>query len=250
VLLTVFRRGRLLLRKLPGVIHYSSEYTKLRRYGMSLKRTLTTQERVDIAVEAGLQMEIQEHIRMHNAKGEGAGVLSVKIAPNQSANYTYLPDYAFAAIDCYLTSLGVAQYVEDVEPKASMLSMDNLQYANHCHEQAAYFESQAGKTYSGLLRQNAEYAAACTAFAMIEESIKTHPFEIHGNKLLGDFITKEVHVLKLANGRKVCRSVGEDGTFLFYKHDDCETHLSVDEILNHELNELANTLHDKGLGLN
>jgi len=213
---------------------------------MSLKRTLTTQERVDLAVEAGLQMEIQEHIRMHNAKGEGAGILTVNIAPGQSVNYTYLPDYAFAAIDCYLTSLGIPLYGEPT--KASMLSMAHLQYANHCHEQAAYFESQSGKTCSGRLKEDAEYAAAHTAFSMIEEIVQKHPIEIHGATILVDDVNK-ILTLKLASGRMVCQAKGFAG-YGYYKPDGYTSHMSVDDILNHEINELANVLHDKGLGLN
>lgn len=228
---------------------------------MSLKRHLTTQERVDLAVLTGHWEAVTEYIRMHDGQGgvgaeTGNGVLTVN-EPQGVKTYSALPGYAFAAVDCYLTSLGVVEYTTrekapDVVPKQSMLTMEHLNYANHCHEQAAYFESQSGKTYSGHLKERAEFASSHIAFSIIEESIKTHPFDVHGNKLFTD-ATHETHTLKLANGRMVCRGVGEsaphgDG-YVYYKHDSCKSHLSVEDILNHEMNELAETLQNKGLGL-
>jgi hypothetical protein len=230
---------------------------------MSLKRELSTQERVDLAVKAGHWAAVTDFVRMHDGQGltgaeTGNGVISVAEPSGTPKVYSSLPGYAFAAIDCYLTSLGVVQYTtreraKDIVPKPSMLTMAYFNYANHCHEQAAYFESQVGLTYSGRLKQDSEFAASHIAFSIIEESIKTHPFDVHGNKLFAD-ATHETHVIQLANGRKVCRGTGEADRngqrgYVFYKHDDCKTHLSVEDILNHEMNELAETLREKGLGL-
>lgn len=230
---------------------------------MSLKRELSTQERVDLAVKAGHWAAVTDFVRMHDGQGAtgaetGNGVISVAEPSGTPKVYSALPGYAFAAIDCYLTSLGVVQYTtreraNDIVPKASMLTMTHFNYANHCHEQAAYFESMTGLTYSGRLKEDSEFASAHIAFSIIEESIKTHPFDVHGNKLFVD-ATHETHTLKLANGRMICRGVGETErpghyAYIYYKHDDCKTHLSAEDILNHEMNELAETLQNKGLGL-
>jgi hypothetical protein len=225
---------------------------------MSLKRTLTTQERVDLAVKAGYWADITEFVRMHDGQGAtgaetGNGVISIAEPSGTPKVYSALPGYAFPAIDCYLNTFGIPLDVE-VEtpavsaPKASMLSMAHLQYANHCHEQAAYFESQSGKTCSGRLKEDAEYAAAHTAFSMIEEIVQKHPIEIHGATILVDDVNA-IRTLKLASGRMVCQAKGFAG-YGYYKPDGYTSHMSVDDILNHEINELANVLHDKGLGLN
>jgi hypothetical protein len=223
---------------------------------MSLKRALSTQERVDLAVAAGHTKLVMEHIRIHNAQGEGTGQLTVHLGPHNSTHYIYLPDYAFAAIDCYLTSLGIPLDGEVPESipalKTSILTMENLRYANHCHEQAAYFQQNQGKTLSGILFERTEFAAIHLAFSMIEEIINTHPFEIHRCKLNYDDVD-DVWMLLLPSGRVICRGESE------YKVPGCITCVyfqtksndprSTDDILNLELNELADTLHDKGLGL-
>lgn len=224
---------------------------------MSLERVLSTQERVDLAVTVGHKDAVLEYIRMHDRKGEGSGQLSVHTSPGNTIHFVHLPDYAFAAVDCYLTSLGVVLYVTvkdvgRVAPKPTFLTTEHLKYANHCHEQAAYFGDMEGMTYSGRLKQDAEFAAAHTAFSMIEDSIKAHPFDVHGNEILIDLQTG-VHTLRLANGRMVCREPGsgEKGAdaYSYYKHETCDSHLSVDDILNHELNELVDTLYNKGYSL-
>lgn len=226
---------------------------------MSTKRALSTQERVNLAVKAGHWAAVTDYVRMHDGQGgigaeTGNGVISVAEPSGTPKVYSSLPGYAFAAVDCYLTSLGIPLDGEVETPAvsvhtASVLAMDQLHYANHCYEQAAYFESQKGKTYSGRLHQDAEYAANHVAFSMIAASVETHPFDIHGNTLLVD-TEHQTTTLKLANGLMVCRGKSGGGdVFIYYKHDGCRSHRSVDDILNHELNELANTLHDKGLGL-
>lgn len=224
---------------------------------MSLKRELTTQERVDLAVKAGHWAAVTDFVRMHDGQGAtgaetGNGVITVAEPSGTPKVYSALPGYAFAAIDCYLTSLGVVQYTtrekaNDIVPKPSMLTMTHFNYANHCHEQAAYFESMTGMTYSGRLKEDAEYAAAHTAFSMIEEIILKHPIEIHGATILFDDI-EDVYTLKLASSRMVCRAKGF-ATHNYYKPDCFVSHMSVDDILNHEMNELAETLQNKGLGL-
>jgi hypothetical protein len=197
-----------------------------------------------------------EHIRMHNAQGEGTGQLSVHTSPGNTSHYIYLPDYAFAAVDCYLTSLGIPLEGEGerfTPPEPTVLTMKHLNYANHCHEQAAYYKANEGMTLSDILHERAEFAAMHVAFSMIEEIVKLHPIEIHGCTLDHD-VEDDIWLLRLSSGMVICRGESEykvkgsiSCTYFQMKSD---VNKSTDDILNLELNELADTLHDKGLGLN
>lgn len=234
---------------------------------MSLKRELTTQERVDLAVKAGHWAAVTDFIRMHDGQSAtgaetGNGVITVN-EPSDVKTYSALPGYAFAAIDCYLTSLGIDRYGPQAVPRFpgkiesapghNVLTMKHLDYANHCHEQAAYFKDHQGLVYSGVLAERLEFASSYLAFLMIQDIISIHPFELHRNKIEYDD-EHEVHTLTLANGRMICRAEPEDrlpghSDFLFYLHGASRGHGEVDDILNAEINELAETLQSKGFGL-
>lgn len=229
-----------------------------------MSRYLTTQERVTLAVQAGHCAEVMEHCRIHN-NGDGTELETLTLTDEQGVHhaYTRLPSYGVAAVDCYLNMFDIPRTNEvDVNkvvtpkvtaPKASMLSMEHLHYANHCHEQAAYFQQHQGKTLSGTLFERNEFAAIHVAFSMIEEIVIKHPHEIHLATVIHDDVDN-VTMLKLSNGRVICRGEAEEarpgvdayGYFAYEPRDK----RSVDDILNLELNELADILHDKGLGLN
>ena len=68
-----------------------------------MERYLTTQERVDLAVEAGHVEKVSEYIRMHN-NGDATEFETLYVLDNGGGKIVYdrLPSYGVAAVDSYL----------------------------------------------------------------------------------------------------------------------------------------------------
>lgn len=175
-----------------------------------MSRYLTTQERVNLAVEAGHYKLVKDYISQHN-NGDGVKSelesLKVVTPSGEEHNYTLLPPYGIAAIDSYLNIYNIPLVTTDdhvqglAKRHPSMSQM--AKYAKQAAEDAAVYRG-ARRMYrpEGLVERVAsalEYEAIDTNFQILVACATARALIDCGLKLVEDADTG-AKTLTLSNG--------------------------------------------------
>jgi len=175
-----------------------------------MSRYLTTQERVNLAVEAGHHEAVMEHIRMHN-NGDGVKSelekLKVVTPQGEEHHYTLLPPYAIAAVDSYLNTFNIPMvttddHVDGLQKRHPSMS-EMAKYAKTAAEDAAVYRTRQ-RMYRPpelieRLTSALEYEAIDTNFQILVACAHARSLLNCGLSLSVDADTG-TNTLKLSNG--------------------------------------------------
>lgn len=170
-----------------------------------MERYLTTNERVQRAVDAGHGEKVIEHIRMHN-NGDGLELETLSLTDDKGHHHTWtkLPSYGVAAVDCYLNLFDIPTRVTEQEGWKFPTFDELAAYAAQAAKDAAVYRTQKhrpqeliDRVFSGLV-----FEAIDTNYGLLVAIYNAKSPEHSGLQLLRDE-EHDSETLILSSGARV-----------------------------------------------